>query len=97
MPNISFPPHAIPVWNVHKKKNIEALFEFVCAYLTNDGPLLLFVTKKENVRDDVRTFSASYDFVLQKDWWGFNKLPLCYPLNTSLIVHTKLYYSLFQF
>jgi hypothetical protein len=53
--------------------NIEALFEFACAYLIDDGSLLLFVPKKKNVREDVRTFAASYDFVLRKNWWGFNE------------------------
>lgn len=97
VPNVSSPPHVIPAWNDHKRKNIEALFEFACAYLTDDGPLLLFVPEKKDVRDDVRTFAASYDFVLRKDWWGFNELPLCYPLDTSLTVYIKLYYLLLRF
>jgi hypothetical protein len=94
VPNVSSPPHIIPPWNDHKRKNIEALFEFACAYLTDDGPLLLFVHEKKDVREDVRTFAASYDFVLRKDWWGFNELHLCYPLDTSLTVYIKLYYLL---
>ena len=63
--------YAIHVWNDHKrKKNIEALFEFAFAYLTDEGPLLLFVHEKKDVRDNVRTF-AVYDYLLGKHWWGF--------------------------
>ena len=78
VPNVSTPSHVIPAWNDHKRKNIEALFEFACTYLTDDGIFLLFVHEKKNVKVDVRTFAASHNFVLRKDWWGFNELPLCY-------------------
>ena len=50
----------------HTSKNIEALFEFSFAYLTDDSPLLLFVLEKKDVRVDVRTFAASYGFKLRK-------------------------------
>ena len=43
VPNVSSPSHIIPAWNNYKIKNIEALFQFACAYLTHDVPLLLFV------------------------------------------------------
>lgn len=98
VPGISFPPLAIPTWNVHNSKDVEALFEFASAYLTDDGPLLLFVPEKKDVRDDVRTFAASYDFILHKDWWGFSELPLCSPVNAALTVHTELHIiSMFYF
>lgn len=64
--NVSSPTN-IPSWNVHKNENLEALIELFFAYLIDKSPLLLFVPKKKDVRDDVRTFAASYDFVLQKD------------------------------
>lgn len=65
MPCFSSPPNATPFWNDHKTKNIEALFEIAFVYFTNDGPLLLYVHEKKGVKDDVRTFVASYDFLLQ--------------------------------
>ena len=83
MPNVSCPPNNNPLWNDHTSKNIEALFEFASIYLTNDGPLLLFVLEKTNVRVDVRTFAASYDFELQKNWWDCNEFSLCSPIDTS--------------
>ena len=57
------PPNNMP-WNIHKSKNIEALFEFTFAYLTNDRPLLLFVLENRDVRNDMRIFVASYEVVL---------------------------------
>ena len=42
--------------------NIEAFCGFVQAYLTDDGPLVLFVHDKKDVHDDVRTFATFYDF-----------------------------------
>ena len=38
MPNVSLHVYTIPIWNEHKKKNIEITSEFVFAYLTNDNP-----------------------------------------------------------
>lgn len=89
VPNVS-PPTNIPSWNIHRSKKIEALFEFIFPYLTDDNLFILFFNRKD-LRDNVTTFVASYDFVLWKDWWGYNKLQLCSPLDTSLKVHSKLY------
>lgn len=47
--------------------------------------------RKQLVKDNVRTFVASYDFSLWKDWWGFNELPLCSPLDTTLTIYTRVY------
>lgn len=38
--------------------------------------LALFIPKKKDVKDNVRTYVVSYDFVLLKDWWGFSELQL---------------------
>lgn len=91
LPNVSLPPTSIHPWNVYKSENIEALFEFAFVHLIDDGHLLLFVPEKKDVRDDVRTVVAYHDFVVWKDWWGFHKLLLCSPLDTSLTVHPTLY------
>lgn len=87
MLNISSPPNTIVALIVDKRKNLEALFEF--AYLTNDGPLLLTVLEKKFDGDDVKTFTTSYGFVLEKYWWGSNKLSLSFPLVVSLMVLFK--------
>jgi hypothetical protein len=47
MLGVSSSPNVIPVWNEHKSKNIETLFEFALAYLNDDGPLLLYFHKKK--------------------------------------------------
>lgn len=48
-----------------KSLNIDASFEFLFTYLINDdGPLFLFVYEKKNIRDDVRIFATSNDFVV---------------------------------
>ena len=44
-----------------------AIFEIV---FVDDNLLFLFVLRKKDVWDDVKTFAASYDFVLQKDGRG---------------------------
>jgi hypothetical protein len=49
MLNVSSLPTNVPTWNVHKSKNIEALFGSTFSYLTNDGQLLLFVHEKNDV------------------------------------------------
>lgn len=69
MPIVFSLPNSMPSWNVHKRKNIEALLEFVFAYLIDYYPLLLYVFEKKDVREDMRVFVASYDFALWKDWW----------------------------
>lgn len=58
MLNVTSPPNSIHYWNAHKSKNIEALVEFAFVYLIIDGPLLLYVPKKTNVRDNVRILWA---------------------------------------
>lgn len=68
--------------NVHKSKNIEEIFEFAFAYLTNDNPLLLFVPEKKNVRTNARTFVASYDFVLGLG--GFQQIAIVF--SNGLVV-----------
>lgn len=72
VPKVLSPPNNTLFLNIHKSKNVEVLFEFAHAYLIDDGPLPLYVMEKKDVRDDVQTFAASCDFVLRKDWWGFN-------------------------
>ena len=54
-------------------------------HLIVDGPLFLFVPENFFVRDNVRIFE------LRNDWWGFNEMPLCSPLDSSLTTHFKLY------
>lgn len=49
MPNVSSFPTNISSWNVHKSKNIEALFGSTFSYLTNNGHLHLFVHEKKDV------------------------------------------------
>lgn len=87
MLSVSSPPNTIVALNVDKRKNLEALFEFT--YLTNDGPLLLTVLEEKFDGDDVKTFTTSYGFVLEKYWWGLNKFSLRYPLVVSLMVLLK--------
>lgn len=92
-PNISSSPYIIPPQNNHKQ-NTEIMFWFDFAYLIDDGPLILFFPTKKYVGDNIRTFVASYDFVLNKKWWGFDELSLCCPLETYL---TKLLLNLDTF
>jgi hypothetical protein len=89
MLSVSSPPNAVPFWNDHKTKNIEAMFEIAFEYFTNDSPLLLYVHEKKGVRDDVRTFVASYDFLAHKDYWVFIELPSRSPLDTSLTIYVR--------
>lgn len=39
----------------------------------------------------MRTFAASYDLVLGKDWWGFSEVPLCSPVDSYVTMHFKLH------
>lgn len=67
------------------------LFEFANAYHTDVDPLLLFMLKKNDVKDCFRTFAISHDFVLRKDWWGINEFPLCFTIDASLTLPTTLW------
>lgn len=40
IPNVSSPSDAIPSWNCHNPKEIEASFKFVDGYLIDYAPLL---------------------------------------------------------
>lgn len=70
-------PNAILVWNTRHSKDMETLFESAIAYLTDDASWLLFCPKFVKVRDDVRTYAASYGFALAMDWWAINEMLLC--------------------
>lgn len=89
--SVSSPLNIIHGWNDHKRKNVEALFEFAFAYPTNDDPLLPFVLVKKDVRDVVRTYTNSYNFVLGEDRWDLNGLTLGCSVDTCLTIQTKLY------
>ena len=84
--NVSCPPNLIPPWNEHNLKDIEALFEFTYGFLIDNAPLILFFPKFKKVRDNVRTYIASYGFSLAKNRWIINKLPLCSPLITTITI-----------
>lgn len=43
---------------------LSLFFKFAFAHLIDNGPLLLFVPKKKDMRNDVRTFGALNDFIL---------------------------------
>lgn len=47
--------------------------------------------------DDVRTYVASYDFLLWKDWWGFNKMSLCSPVDLYIQNFAIFMYVIFSF
>jgi hypothetical protein len=79
MPIVS--PSAIPEWNKRDSDEIEAIFEFAFHFLHDDAHILLFVPESKNVRLDVRTFAATYEFVLIRDWWGINFMHLCSGLD----------------
>lgn len=38
--------------------------------------MLIFLLEIKQVRDDVKTFVGAYEFIVAKDWWGFNELHL---------------------
>ena len=76
-------PSSIPEWNKHDSDEIEAIFEFAFHFLHDDAHILLFVPKSKNVRLDVRTFAAIYEFNLIRDWWGINSMHLCSGVDAS--------------
>ena len=80
-------PSAILEWNKHDSDEIEGIFEFAFHFLQDDAHILLFVPESKNVRLDVWTFAATYEFVLIKDWWGINFMHLCSRVDASSKVY----------
>lgn len=70
-------------WKKHEMKDIEALYKLVYGYLTDDVFMLLFLHELLKVKDNMRTyFAKTYDFTIEKDWWGIDELSLCSPIDT---------------
>ena len=86
VPQISSPPSDVPQWNKHSTTEVEAIFEFAFSFLHDDAFILLFIPECKDVRQDVRTYSATYDFTLVKDWWGVNVMKLCSGIDVSATV-----------
>ena len=83
IPGLSVPPNDIPAWNVYKNSHIEALFEFPDSFLHDNGTILVFLPESPSIRMDVKSYAASYDFKIFKDWWDINELRLTSPLSSD--------------
>ena len=94
VPYISFPPSVVLEWNKHNTTEIEAIFEFAFSFLDDNAFILLFISECKHVRQDVRTYSATYGFTLLKDWWDVNRMKLCFGIDASATVNT-LFFSAF--
>lgn len=77
IPNVSSPPSSTCACNTHNSAKIGVFFEFAHAYLHKEASMLIFLLEIKQVRDDVKTFVGAYEFIVAKDWWGFNELHLC--------------------
>ena len=75
--NIFALPSLIPIWNMHNSPDIKALFEFAHSYLHKEVAILIFLLEVEQIRDDVKTFEDTYEYIIAKVCWGFNEMPLC--------------------
>ena len=98
IPGLFVPPNDIPAWNVYENSHIEALFEFADSLLHDNGVILIFLPESPSIKMDVKSYVASYDFKIFKDWWGINELRLtsllCSDHTVSDVVTTFLYLSL---
>ena len=83
VPSLSVPPNDIPAWNAYENSHIEALFDFADSFLHDNGAILVFLPESPSIRMDVKSYAASYDFKIFKDWWGINELRLTSPLNSN--------------
>jgi len=75
--NVSSSPSSIHAWNAHNSAKIQALFEFAPAYLHEEVFILIFFPEVKHVREDVKTYVDTYEFIVAKDSRGFTKLSLC--------------------
>ncbi len=96
VPHIFFPPSVVPEWNKHNTTEIEAIFEFAFSFLHDNAFILLFISECKHVRQDVRTYSATYGFTLLKDWWGINDMKLCSDIDASTTVSTIILFNNFN-
>ena len=86
VPHISSPPLVIPEWNKHNTTKIEVIFEFAFSFLHDDAFILLFIPECKDIRQDVRTYLATYGFTLLRDWWGVNGMKLCSGTDASATI-----------
>ena len=49
----------------------------------------VFLPKIKEVRHDVMRYAMTYDFVLAKDWWGINKMPLNLGVDKIVTIWTS--------
>ena len=76
-------PNAIPPWNVRETGYVESILEFASIYLQRDGAVLLFHCEDPDLVHEVFENALTYEFILYKDWWGINELPLQSPKHGS--------------
>ena len=60
----------------------------ICFCVPHHDASIIFIYFWEETNEDVCGFLW---FCIAKIWWDFNELPLCFSLETYLMVHTKLY------
>lgn len=82
IPHIPIPPKFVLEWNktrcAHCGSHISILV--IVMYLMM-FVVLLCVHESTKVENGVRTYMASYEFQIIKEWWGVNELRLACPSN----------------
>lgn len=65
---------------------LKHFFEFALPFFHDDAFILMYILECKDVRQDNRTYSATYDFTLLRDWWVVNVMKLCSSINASAMV-----------
>lgn len=52
--------------------------------------MLVYLHVSKEVRHDLMTNVETYYFVITKDWWGINELPLCLGVGKTITVCKKM-------
>ena len=61
-------------------------FFWILLRLLSWGCLHVCIYEVKNIMHDVMTYVKSCDFDIAKDWWGINKLSLCYGADHTLTI-----------
>lgn len=48
--------------------------------------MIVFLLEVSEVRHDAKTYAKTYNFVIVSNWWGINKLALCYGVEKTRLV-----------
>jgi hypothetical protein len=86
VPSILEPINSILVWNIYEKSYLDPVFEFAEECLQDDSAIIVIHPHVIAIKEIVMGYCDAYRFKTQKEWLCMNRLHLCSPTNTTLMI-----------